>query len=74
MYINLNKIDSKVDKNKQRIDEMHRLEETLREEVDAWRDRPCNSHHVINTDNKDTINFRNYKRNPIELPLSLLHI
>ena len=39
VYSNLNKIDSKVDKNKQRIDEMHRLEESLREEVDAWRDR-----------------------------------
>ena len=42
VYSNLNKIDSKVDKNKQRIDEMHRMEESLREELDAWRDRPCN--------------------------------
>ena len=66
VYSNLNKIDSKVDKNKQRIDEMHRREESLREEVDAWRDRPCNTNHIINTDNRDTINFRNYKRNPIE--------
>ena len=37
VYSNLNKIDSKVDKNQQRIDEMHRIEESLREEVDAWR-------------------------------------
>ena len=66
VYSNLNKINSKDDKNKQRIDEMHRREEMLQEEVDAWRDRPCNSNHIINNDNRETINFRNYKRNPIE--------
>ena len=66
VYSNLNKIDSKVDKNNQRIDEMHRREEKLQEEVDAWCDRPYNTNHIISTDSRDTINFRNYKRNPIE--------
>ena len=47
VYSNLNKIDSKVDKNQQRIEEMHRIEESLREEVDAWRDRPCNNLSLI---------------------------
>ena len=55
-----------VNKNKNKIEEISRRELQIQEEVDSWRDRTCQHNHVTNHDNRESINFRNYKRNPME--------
>ena len=39
----------------------------MQEELDALREKPCHSTHIITNENREVINFRSYRRNPIEL-------
>ena len=66
VYNNLNNVESQVSTNKEKIEEIRRREIQLQEEVDSWRDRTCQNTHITNNDNRELINFRNYKRNPME--------
>ena len=38
----------------------------MQEELDALREKPCNNTHIITSKNREVINFRSYRRNPIE--------
>ena len=66
VYDNLNNVESQIDTNKSKIEEIRRREIQTQEEVDSWRDRTCQHNHIINNDNRESINFRSYKRNPME--------
>ena len=66
VYNNLNNVESQVSTNKEKIEEIRRREIQLQEEVDSWRDRTCQNTYITNNDNRELINFRNYKRNPME--------
>ena len=66
VYGNLNNVESQINTNKNKIKEISRCELQIQEEVDSWRDRTCQHNHITNHDNRESINFRNYKRNPME--------
>ena len=38
----------------------------MREEIEVIRNRPIQGQYLLPNDNRDTINFKNYRRNPIE--------
>ena len=59
-------IRDRINTNKNKIEEISRRELQLQEEVDSWRDRTCQHSHTNNHENRESINFRNYKRNPME--------
>ena len=64
VYGNLNSMEGQINTNKNKIEEINRRELQLQEEVDSWRDRTCQNSHTNNHENRESINFRNYKRNP----------
>ena len=66
VYGNLNSMEGQINTNKNKIEEISRRELQLQEEVDSWRDRACQNRHTNNQENRESINFRNYKRNPME--------
>ena len=39
----------------------------MQEELDLLQDKPCHSTQIINSDNRELINFRSYRRNPMEV-------
>ena len=49
-----------------KIAEFRARELRLQEEINALKDRPIMTSHVLCSENRETINFKNYKRNPIE--------
>ena len=59
-------MEGQINTNKNKIEEISRRELQLQEEVDSWRDRTCQNSHTNNHENRESINFRNYKRNPME--------
>ena len=48
------------------IEESRVRELRLQEEINALKDRPLMSSHVSCSDNREIVNFKNHKRNPIE--------
>ena len=38
----------------------------MQEELDALREKPCSSTHIFTNENREVINFKSYRRNPIE--------
>ena len=61
VYDNLDNMESQISTNKSKIEEIQ-----IQEEVDSWRDRTCQHNHITNHNNRESINFRSYKRNPME--------
>ena len=49
-----------------KIAEFRARELRLQEEINALKDRPIMSSHISCSENRETINFKNYKHNPIE--------
>ena len=49
-----------------KIEESRVRELCLQEEINALKDRPLMSSHVSCSENREIVNFKNYKRNPIE--------
>ena len=45
---------------------LNQQERQMQEELDALRDKPCNNAHIITSENRELINVRSYRRNPIE--------
>ena len=53
--------------NKEKIEELCQREILqIREELETIRNRPAQGHYLQPIDNRDIINFKNYKKNPIE--------
>ena len=53
--------------NKEKIEELRQREILqMREEIEIIRNRPAQGPYIQPTDNRDVINFKNYKKNPIE--------
>ena len=53
--------------NRERIEELRQQEIVqMREEIEVIRNRPIQGQYLLPNDNRDVINFKNYRRNPIE--------
>ena len=66
VYSNLNQVDGQTKENKEKIQGLNQRERQMQEELDALRDKPCNNTHIITSENRELINFRSYRRNPME--------
>ena len=66
VYTTINKIDEKTQENKEKIREISQKEKQMQEELDALREKPCSSTHIFTNENREIINFKSYRRNPIE--------
>ena len=64
---NMNNVKGQVINNKEKIEEIHQRElVNIREELEMIRSRPFSISNVQPTDNREVINFKNYKKNPME--------
>ena len=53
--------------NREKIEELRQWEIVqMREEIEIIHNRPVQGQYIQPTDNRDVINFKNYKKNPIE--------
>ena len=53
--------------NREKIEELRQREIVqMREEIEVIRNRPIQGQYIQPTDNRDAINFKNYRKNPIE--------
>ena len=53
--------------NRERIEELRQQEIVqMREEIEVIRNRPIQGQYLLPNDNRDVINFNNYRRNPVE--------
>ena len=66
VYTTINKVDVQTQENKEKIQGISQRERQMQEELDALREKPCNNTHIITSKNREVINFRSYRRNPIE--------
>ena len=66
VYTNLNKVDGQIQENREKIQGISQRERQMQEELDALREKPCNNTHIITSENWELINFRSYRRNPME--------
>ena len=63
----MNSVQGQATQNKEEIEEMKQRELlNIREELEMIRNRPIHVQHLQNLDNRETITFKHYKRNPLE--------
>ena len=65
VYTTINKIDGQTQENKEKIIGISQRERQMQEKLDTLREKPCNNTHIITSENREVINFRSYRRNPI---------
>ena len=61
-----NRLDEQIRTNKNNIQEIDQREKNLQERLEALRDTPILSTHTCHSENREVINFQNYRRNPME--------
>ena len=66
VYTVIDKIDGLTRENREKIQGISLREKQMQEELDALREKPYNSTQIITSENREMINFRSYRRNPIE--------
>ena len=62
----INKVDGQTKENKEKIQGISQRERQMQEELDTLREKPCHNTHIITSENRDVINFRSYRWNPME--------
>ena len=63
----MNDVKGQVNNNKEKIEEIHQRElVNIREELEMIRSRPFSISNIQTNDNREGINFKNYKKNPME--------
>ena len=66
VYTVIDKIDGLTRENREKIQGISIREKQMQEELDALREKPYNHTQFITSENREMINFRSYRRNPIE--------
>ena len=67
MEVNVNSVKNQVTNNTEKIEEIHKRElVNIREELEIVRNRPFNVPNFQLADNREIINFKNYRKNPME--------
>ena len=63
---NANRLDEQIKINKNSIMEIDQREKNLQERLEALRNTPILNTHTCHSENREVINFQNYRRNPME--------
>ena len=61
-----NRLDEQIKINKNSIMEIDQREKNLQERLEALRDTPILNTHTCHGENREAINFQDYRRNPME--------